>query len=105
MTPQEFFKNDRFADNVGIELTEVKKGYSRAQLKITDEHLNRVDVRKGEYFLLWPIWLWQLPPIRMAHWLFRFPLISLSYVPALQEIFFMPRLMNVIPAVVQDVIR
>ena len=40
MTPQEFFKNDRFADNVGIELTEVKKGYSRAQLKITDEHLN-----------------------------------------------------------------
>lgn len=25
MTPQEFFKNDRFADNVGIELTEVKK--------------------------------------------------------------------------------
>ena len=65
----------------------------------------RVDVRKGEYFLLWPIWLWQLPPIRMVHWLFRFPLISISYVPVLQEIFFMLRLMNAIPAVVQDVIR
>lgn len=40
MTPQEFFKNDRFATNAGIELLEVKPGYSKAQLIITDAHLN-----------------------------------------------------------------
>lgn len=40
MTPQEFFKNDRFADKVGIELMEVKEGYSKARLVITEEHLN-----------------------------------------------------------------
>lgn len=40
MTPQEFFKNDRFADKVGIELMEVKEGYSKARLVVTEEHLN-----------------------------------------------------------------
>lgn len=40
MTPQEFFKNDHFAGKVGIELTEVKEGYSKAQLTITETHLN-----------------------------------------------------------------
>lgn len=47
MTPQEFFKNDRFADSVGIELTEVKEGYSKAQLKITDAHLNAGNRTQG----------------------------------------------------------
>lgn len=47
MTPQEFFKNDRFADNVGIELTEVKEGYSKAQLTITDIHLNAGNRTQG----------------------------------------------------------
>ena len=47
MTPQEFFKNDRFADSVGIELTEVKEGYSKAQLKITDVHLNAGNRTQG----------------------------------------------------------
>ena len=27
MTPQEFFKKDRFADNFGVELIEIKEGY------------------------------------------------------------------------------
>ncbi|MBM6734149.1 hotdog fold thioesterase [Mediterranea massiliensis] len=40
MTPHEFFKNDHFAGKVGIELTEVKEGYSKAQLTVTDVHLN-----------------------------------------------------------------
>lgn len=40
MTPQEFFSHDRFATNAGIELLEVKKGYGKACLKITEEHLN-----------------------------------------------------------------
>ena len=28
MTAQEFFKNDRFATNAGVELIEIKEGYS-----------------------------------------------------------------------------
>ena len=40
MTPQEFFKKDRFADNVGVELIEIKEGYGKARLVITEEHLN-----------------------------------------------------------------
>lgn len=40
MTPQEFFKNDLFATNAGIELIEIRKGYSKATLVIKKEHLN-----------------------------------------------------------------
>ncbi|MBE6287999.1 MAG: hotdog fold thioesterase [Mediterranea massiliensis] len=40
MTAQEFFKNDRFATNTGIELVEVRAGYSKAKLLLTDAHLN-----------------------------------------------------------------
>lgn len=40
MTIKEFFKNDRFAENAGVELMEVKEGYSKARLAITEEHLN-----------------------------------------------------------------
>ncbi|MDE6348370.1 MAG: PaaI family thioesterase [Bacteroides sp.] len=40
MTPQEFFKGDRFARNAGVELLEVKEGYSKARLTVTPEHLN-----------------------------------------------------------------
>ena len=31
MTAQEFFKNDRFATNAGVELIEIKEGYSKAR--------------------------------------------------------------------------
>lgn len=40
MTPQEFFKKDRFADMAGVELVEIKEGYSKARLVVTEEHLN-----------------------------------------------------------------
>lgn len=40
MTPQEFFKNDLFATSAGIELIEVKEGYSKAQMVVTAGHLN-----------------------------------------------------------------
>ena len=47
MTAQEFFKNDRFATNAGVELIEIKEGYSKARLVITAEHLNA-----GQYCLI-----------------------------------------------------
>lgn len=40
MTPQEFFKKDLFAEQTGVELLEVRKGYSKARLVITENHLN-----------------------------------------------------------------
>lgn len=40
MTPQEFFKKDLFAHKVGVELIEIREGYSKARLVITEEHLN-----------------------------------------------------------------
>ena len=40
MTPQEFFKKDHFAGRVGVELIEIREGYSKARLVITEEHLN-----------------------------------------------------------------
>ena len=40
MTAQEFFKNDLFAENTGVVLLEIRKGYSKAKLEIKPEHLN-----------------------------------------------------------------
>ena len=40
MTPQEFFKKDLFAEQTGVELLEVREGYSKARLVITESHLN-----------------------------------------------------------------
>ncbi|WP_291530570.1 PaaI family thioesterase [Bacteroides sp. UBA939] len=40
MTPQEFFKNDRFAEGAGVKLLEIREGYGKASLTITEEHLN-----------------------------------------------------------------
>jgi acyl-CoA thioesterase len=42
-----FFKNDRYAALTGIEIIEAKKGYCKAQLKITDKHLNAANVVQG----------------------------------------------------------
>ena len=39
MTPQEFFKNDLFAENAGVVLLEARKGYSKAKLEGTDIHI------------------------------------------------------------------
>ena len=40
MSPQEFFKYDLFATRAGVELLEVREGYSKAKMVITEEHLN-----------------------------------------------------------------
>jgi len=42
-----FFKNDRFAALAGIEIVEAKTGYCKAQMKITDQHLNAANVIQG----------------------------------------------------------
>ena len=40
MNAEEFFKNDLFAANAGIELIEIRKGYGKTKLTITADHLN-----------------------------------------------------------------
>lgn len=42
-----FFRNDRYAALTGVEIVEVKEGYCKAQLKITDKHLNAANVVQG----------------------------------------------------------
>lgn len=40
-------KKDKFASYVGIELLEVGDGYAEAQMEITDNHLNGVNILHG----------------------------------------------------------
>ena len=47
MTPQDFFKKDCFADKAGVELIEIKEGYSKARLVITETHLNAGNRTQG----------------------------------------------------------
>ncbi len=47
MTLIDFFKNDRFAMNAGVELLETGEGYARARMLITPEHLNGGGVCQG----------------------------------------------------------
>lgn len=47
MTPQEFFKNDLFAERTGIVLMEVREGYAKATLEIKKEHLNAGNRTQG----------------------------------------------------------
>jgi acyl-CoA thioesterase len=42
-----FFKNDRFAEHLGIELLEVSKGQAKAKMEIKDHHLNGVNIAHG----------------------------------------------------------
>jgi len=42
-----YFENDRFAAYVGIKLVEVKTGYAKAIMEITDKHLNAVNIVQG----------------------------------------------------------
>ena len=37
---KEFFKNDRFATRAGMEVIELREGYARTRMLITDDHLN-----------------------------------------------------------------
>ena len=48
MTLQELLNtNDRFAATNGIQLTEVKEGYARAEMTVTPDHLNAGGVCQG----------------------------------------------------------
>lgn len=42
-----FFKNDRFAEHVGIELLEVSEGRAKAKMEIKEHHLNGVNIAHG----------------------------------------------------------
>ena len=44
---KEFFKVDRFATNAGVELLEVKSGFAKARMLVTEEHLNAGGVCQG----------------------------------------------------------
>lgn len=44
---RQFFADDRFAALAGIEIIEVRPGYCRAKLEITDNHLNSAGVVQG----------------------------------------------------------
>lgn len=47
MTPCEFFRNDRFAADAGVELIEISKGYGKAKLTIEERHLNAGNTTQG----------------------------------------------------------
>jgi acyl-CoA thioesterase len=44
---KKYFENDRFADLAGIEILEIKKGWSRVKMNITEKHLNGVGIVHG----------------------------------------------------------
>lgn len=46
-TLKEFLKNDRFADNSGVELLEITPGYAKARMLVTPAHLNGGGVCQG----------------------------------------------------------
>ena len=37
---KEFFKNDRFATRAGMEVVELRDGYARTRMLVSDDHLN-----------------------------------------------------------------
>ena len=47
-TLKEFLKADRFATCAGVELLEIKPGYARACMEVTDRHLNGGGVWRGK---------------------------------------------------------
>jgi len=50
---KKFFKNDKFAEYVGIELLEVSKGRAKAKMEIKNHHLNGLkSVQGGAIFTL-----------------------------------------------------
>ena len=44
---KDFFLKDRFAILAGAELLEIREGYAKARMKVTDHHLNGGDVCQG----------------------------------------------------------
>lgn len=44
---KDFLKNDRFAALAGVELLEAEKGYAKARMLLTPDHMNAVGVCQG----------------------------------------------------------
>lgn len=44
---KDFLKNDRFAAFAGVELLEAEKGYAKARMLLTPDHMNAVGVCQG----------------------------------------------------------
>lgn len=44
---KEFFKRDKFAEHINVELLEVTEGYAKAKMDIQEHHLNGVDIVQG----------------------------------------------------------
>lgn len=47
MECEEFFRKDRFAALAGVELTEIKDGYGKARMTVTQNHLNAGNTTQG----------------------------------------------------------
>lgn len=69
MTPQEFFKKDSFAEKTGVELIEIKEGYSKARLVITETHLNAGNRTQGGVLFTLADLALAAAAILTAHWL------------------------------------
>ncbi len=46
-TPDDVFKNDRYARLSGIELVEIRKGYGKASMIVEEKHLNAGNTTQG----------------------------------------------------------
>ncbi|MBI5680783.1 MAG: hotdog fold thioesterase [Methanobacterium sp.] len=44
---KKFFKKDKFAENLGIKLIEVKEGYAKSKIEINENHLNGIGTAHG----------------------------------------------------------
>ena len=103
MTAQEFFKNDRFATNAGVELIEIKEGYSKARLVITAEHLNAGGrTQGGAIFTLADL---ALAAAANSHGTSLFRPISPSCAAADRAMYCMPKHANATSAAPPDITR
>ena len=46
-TVKQYFRNDRFAAQAGIEIAEVRPGYARARMAVVPDHLNAAGTVQG----------------------------------------------------------
>lgn len=104
MTAQEFFKNDLFATNAGVELIEIREGYSKAKLEIKPEHLNAGQrTQGGAIFTLADL---ALAAAANSHGTLAFRSLPISLsAPAAPETHSMPKHANAIPDAAQVIIR
>ena len=98
MTAQEFFKNDLIAENTGVVLLEIRKGYSKAKLEIKPEHLNAGARTQGGA-------IFTLADLALAAAANSHGTLLLSYVPAAPEILSLPKHANAISAEARVAIR